>query len=87
MTVIAVTFHIPAAKVKDGITVKKAVAEMEEVVQSVGAAMYQQQSAQEQSPADKTDGKKDTKEAVEGDFEEVKAEGTEQDQTKEKKDK
>ena len=56
---------------KDLEIVKAAVKEMEDVVQKIGAAMYQQQS-QAQSDAAGAAGPKDDKGPVEGDFEEVK---------------
>lgn len=65
-------------KVKDGSdleTIKTAIKEMEDVVQEIGAGMYQQQAAQQGSaPGAAGEEKKGDKEAVEGDFEEVKDE-------------
>ncbi|MDP2812322.1 MAG: molecular chaperone DnaK [bacterium] len=58
-------------KDKDIESVKKAVVEMEDLVQSIGAAMYSA-SAQAQPATDSATDAKDKKEAVEGDFEEVK---------------
>ena len=78
-------------KVKDSQdleVIKKAVANMEETVQTVGASMYQQQqgaagaAGPEAAKEDDKDKKAD-KDAVEGDFEEVKDE----DKNKDKKDK
>jgi molecular chaperone DnaK len=78
-------------KVKDSQdleVVKKAIADMEEEVQTIGAAMYQQQqaaagAADPEAAAEPTEDKdkKADKDAVEGDFEEVK------DDDKDKKDK
>ena len=69
-------------KVKDGKElepIKSAMTEMDEAVQKIGAAMYQQQaqSAGAAGPEAETksdDDKKSDKDAVEGDFEEVKDE-------------
>lgn len=67
---------------KDLEPIKAAIKEMEDVVQGIGAAMYQQQAAdqqaapgaagQEKTEGEKSDDKKSDKDAVEGDFEEVK---------------
>ena len=64
---------------KDLEVIKAATKDMEEVVQKIGAAMYQQQaqSAGAAGPEAETksdDDKKSDKDAVEGDFEEVKDE-------------
>lgn len=67
-------------KVKDGKdleSIKSAIADMEEAVQKIGAAMYQQQaqtagSAGTSGAENPAEDKKDGKDAVEGDFEEVK---------------
>jgi len=59
-------------KVKDSSdieTIKSTMKEMEDVVQNIGAAMYQQQSAPGANPEEK---KADDKEATEGQYEEVK---------------
>jgi len=65
-------------KVKDGSdmeVIKTAIKDMEDVVQEIGASMYQQQAAEQQSaPGAAGEEKKGDKEAVEGDFEEVKDE-------------
>ena len=60
---------------KDLEPIKAAIKDMEEVVQQIGAAMYQQKAADQQQTAgaaDPAEEKKVDKEAVEGDFEEVK---------------
>jgi len=58
---------------KDLESIKTAVKDMEEVVQKIGAAMYQQQAqAQQNAPGAAGEESKDKKEPVEGDFEEVK---------------
>jgi len=60
---------------KDLEPIKKAIADMEETVQTIGAAMYQQQQAAAGATGPQTEAtedKKADKDAVEGDFEEVK---------------
>ena len=63
-------------KVKDDTDlekVKSAVKDMEEVVQKIGAAMYQQQAQEQQgAPGSANEEKKADKEPVEGQYEEVK---------------
>ncbi|RJQ35129.1 molecular chaperone DnaK [Candidatus Parcubacteria bacterium] len=65
-------------KVKDSQDIepiKTAIKEMEDAVQEIGASMYQQQAAQGQSTPGSTgpdEAKKNDKDPVEGDFEEVK---------------
>lgn len=69
----AMTVKLEAVKkVKDGKdleAIKSAIKDMEEVVQNIGAAMYQQQ---QQTPGANPEEAKDKKDPVEGDFEEVK---------------
>ena len=58
---------------KDLEPIKSAIKDMEEVVQKIGAAMYQkQQQAPGANPAEDKKEDKDKKDPVEGDFEEVK---------------
>ncbi|MDD5749602.1 MAG: molecular chaperone DnaK [Patescibacteria group bacterium] len=66
--------NLKEVKDKDLETVKKAIAEMEEVVQAIGAAMYQSQAQENQSASTENTQSADKKEPVEGDFEEVKKE-------------
>ena len=66
--------NLKEVKDKDLETVKKAIAEMEEVVQAIGAAMYQSQAQENQAASADNAQPADKKEPVEGDFEEVKKE-------------
>jgi molecular chaperone DnaK len=70
----------PLRKIKDSgdvEAIKKSLTELEDVVQKIGAALYQAAAAQEQAsatPEQNTTGEEKKEEPVEGDFKEVKEE-------------